>query len=59
MRKKANLIELGIIKTRVDGAIGIKLFLTFFHPQIEAGALGVERIYKAGSERVNLLLKLL
>ena len=38
--KKKNLIELDIIKTRFDGAIGIKLFLTFFHPQIEADALG-------------------
>ena len=43
-KKKRNLIELDIIKTRVDGAIGIKLFLTFFHPQIEAGALGFVRI---------------
>ena len=42
--KKRNLIELDIIKTRVDGAIGIKLFLTFFHPQIEASALGFARI---------------
>ena len=42
--KKRNLIELDIIKTRVDGAIGIKLFLTFFHPQMEAGALGFARI---------------
>ena len=30
-KKKRNLIELDIIKTRVDGVIGIKLFLTFFH----------------------------
>ena len=41
------------MKTRIDGAIGIKLFLTFFRPQIEAGALGFVRIYKAGTERVN------
>ena len=52
-KKKRNLIELDIIKTRIDGAIGIKLFLTFFHPQIEAGALGFARIYKAGAERVS------
>ena len=39
---------------RWDGAIGIKLFLTFFSPQMEGGALGVERIYKAGAERVNI-----
>ena len=54
-KKKKNLIELDIIKTHVDGAIGIKLFLTFFHPQIEAGALGFARIYKAGAERDNIL----
>ena len=53
-KKKRNLIELDIIKTRVDGAIGIKLFLTFFHPQIEAGALGFVHIYKAGAERVKM-----
>ena len=52
-KKKRNLIELDIIKTRGDGAIGIKLFLTFFHQQIEAGALGFAHIYKAGAERVN------
>ena len=52
-KKKRNLIELDIIKTRVDGVIGIKLFLKFFHPQIEAGALGFARIYKAGTERVK------
>ena len=57
MRKKQNLIELDIIKTRIDVAIGIKLFLTFFHPQIEAGALGLVRIYKAVAERVNYVLK--
>ena len=55
--KKKNLIELDIIKTRVDEAIGIKLFLTFFHPQIEAGALGLARIYNAGAERVNNLFR--
>ena len=52
-KKKRNLIELDIIKTRVDGAIGIKLFLNIFHPQIEAGALRFARIYKAGAERVK------
>ena len=54
LRNKRNLIELDIIKTRVDGAIEIKLFLTFFHLQMEAGALGFVRIYKAGAERVNI-----
>ena len=43
-KKKRNLIEFDIIKTCVDGTIGIKLFLTFFHPHIEAGALGF-RVY--------------
>ena len=51
-KKKRNLTELDI-KTRVNGVIGIKLFLAFFHPQIEAGALGYARIYKAAAERVN------
>ena len=49
-KKKRNLIELDIIKTCVDGAIGIKLSYVF-HPQIKAGALGFTRIYKAGAER--------
>ena len=30
-----------------------KTFSYVFSPQMEAGALGVERIYKAGAERVN------
>ena len=51
-KNKLNLIELDI-KTRVDGAIRIKLFKKFFHPQIKAGALGFALIYKAGAERVK------
>ena len=57
-KKQKTLIELDIIKTCVDGAIGIKLFLTFFHPQNKADALGFARIYKAGAERVNILARL-
>ena len=55
-KKKRNLIELDIIKTSVDGAIGIKLFLTFFHPQIEAGALRLEPIFRGGTERVKMIM---
>ena len=40
-KKETNLIELDIIKTRVDGAIRIKLFLTFFSPTNRGWRSGV------------------
>ena len=53
--EKKNLIELDI-NTLVNGAIEIKLFLTFFHPQIETDTLGFTCIYKAGAERVKVVI---
>ena len=52
-KEKQNLFELDCIKTRGARAILKKTFASAFSAAIEAGALGVERIYKAGAERVN------